>query len=64
VLRVFMLIGLTAALAACGSAATAPLSISSPALDSGITSSGGGGTQSLGNNRVGGGVTTTAAPAR
>lgn len=63
-LRVCMLISLTAALAACGSAATAPLSISSPALDSGITASGGGGTQSLRNNRINDGVTTTTAPVR
>ena len=57
--RFIMLIGFTAALAACG-ANTSPQSTSSPSLDSGITASGGGGTQTLRNNGVGGGVTTPA----
>ena len=59
--RLLMLIGFASVLAAC-EAPRPGLSISSPALDSGITASGGGGTQSLGNNRdrVGVGVTTPA----
>ena len=46
--RFLMIAGVAGTLAACAPA-MAPQSTSSPALDSGVTSSTGGGTQTLGN---------------
>ena len=58
-IRFALLIGLTAALAACA-AETGPPGTISPRLDSGVTSSSGGGTQSLGNTGMSRGVTSPA----